>query len=403
MKYISLVVLLLFSVCASAKSVSLDIKAVKLPEAVSLLYSQVFDRPFMLSPELAKDERVLSFRITPDIDERAFVIRYFKNMNITISEKGGIDYIYSFTPVVQQPAMYPYVYKPLYRTVSYLSEIVRPQFSGEFNTIRSNTEASFPESSELKPETASDFLNREGDVLVYYGENKDIKRLEKLLPLIDVAGEEVVVSGYVFEVQTSEKDGSGILLAAKILSEKFKINVGSSSASPDNLISVRLGSVDAIFSVLKTDSRFSVVSAPRLRVQSGRSASFSVGADVPVLGSVSYRNNETPVQSVEYRSSGVLFNVKPVAMGQTIDLHIQQQLSNFVKTESGVNNSPTLIKRDVTTDVSMGDGDVIVIGGLAENKDSSAGSGWSLLGSRTSENTKTDIVVLLQVSKVRRN
>lgn len=77
--------------------------------------------------------------------------------------------------------------------------------------------------------------------------------------------DEVVVSGYVFEVQTSQSDGSGILLAAKILSDKFNISVGA--AGLDNFINIRTSSIDAIFNLLKTDSRFTVVSAPRLRVK----------------------------------------------------------------------------------------------------------------------------------------
>ena len=211
----------------------------------------------------------------------------------------------------------------------------------------------------------------------------------------------MIVSGYVFEVQTAQSDGSGILLAAKILSEKFNISIGSAN-NLDNVISIKTGSVDVVFSLLKTDSRFSVVSAPRLRVKNNASASFSVGADVPVLGNVTF-NNDTAVQSVDYRSSGVLFNVTPSIKSQTMDLKIQQQLSNFVTTETGVNNSPTLIKRDVTTEVSLADGDVILLGGLAEQKDSTAKSGWSFFGSKTKENSKNDIMVMLQVSKVDRS
>lgn len=41
----------------------------------------------------------------------------------------------------------------------------------------------------------------------------------------------------------------------------------------------------------------------------------------------------------------------------------------LVTTETGVNNSPTLIKRDVTTEVSLADGDIILLGGLAEPSD----------------------------------
>lgn len=247
---------------------------------------------------------------------------------------------------------------------------------------------------------ASNYINRTGDILVYYGTKEDIAILKTLVTSLDTMSDEVVVSGYVFEVQTSQSDGSGILLAAKILSDKFNISVGA--AGLDNFINIRTGSIDAIFNLLKTDSRFTVVSAPRLRVKNNASASFSVGSDVPVLGSVTVNNNTT-TQSVEYRSSGVLFNVTPSIKSRTMDLKIQQQLSNFVTTETGVNNSPTLIKRDVTTEVSLADGDIILLGGLAEQKDSKASSGWSFFGSRTSESNKTDIMVMLQVRKVDRS
>lgn len=41
----------------------------------------------------------------------------------------------------------------------------------------------------------------------------------------------------------------------------------------------------------------------------------------------------------------------------------------LMTTETGVNNSPTLIKLDVTTEVSLADGDIILLGGLAEQSD----------------------------------
>ncbi len=85
-----------------------------------------------------------------------------------------------------------------------------------------------------------------------------------------------------------------------------------------------------------------------------------------------------------------------------MDLKIQQQLSNFVTTETGVNNSPTLIKRDVTTEVSLADGDIILLGGLAEQKDSKASSGWSSSVPVPVKGNKTDIMVMLQVRKVDR-
>ena len=65
------------------------------------------------------------------------------------------------------------------------------------------------------------------------------------------------------------------------------------------------------------------------------------------------------------RSCGAIFRVKPTVTQDVIGLDIVQQLSNFAKTDTGVNNTPTLIKREVSTSVSLNDGDIIVLGGLA--------------------------------------
>ncbi|BHI52504.1 hypothetical protein JNE25005_47750 (plasmid) [Escherichia coli] len=52
-----------------------------------------------------------------------------------------------------------------------------------------------------------------------------------------------------------------------------------------------------------------------------------------------------------------------------IGLDIVQQLSNFAKTDTGVNNTPTLIKRGSVHVGELSDGDIIVLGGLAGEQD----------------------------------
>ncbi|ATI90061.1 type II secretion system protein GspD [Salmonella enterica] len=405
MKLITALLFLLIPGLALAKGVSLELNAVPLPQALNMIYVQVFDKPFMLDPELAKSDKLVTFRITPDIDERAFIKRYLGNMNITIYNKQGIDYVAPFTPKAYVPPQETFVYRPRFRSVAYLSDILAGQFTGQFNSQRN----SLP-SGQISPEaavagTASDFMNRTGDVLVYYGRKSEIKRLQTLLPLIDTASEEVIVAAYVFEVQTSERNGSGLALAAKLLSGKLNIQTGISGGF-DNFIRVNTGSLDALYELFRTDSRFHVVSSPRLRVKDGASATFSVGNEVPVLGQVSYADNR-PIQSIEYRSSGVILDVRPQIRTDNIDLVIKQQLSSFAKTDTGVNNSPTLIKREVNTEVSAADGDIILLGGLAETKVTNADTGFSFLPkgwftSSSDEKNKTDILVVLQAKKVSR-
>ncbi|MBL0910692.1 type II secretion system protein GspD, partial [Pectobacterium carotovorum] len=75
---------------------------------------------------------------------------------------------------------------------------------GSFNnsgTINSNN-------SPTSATGAASYINRSGDILVYYGTREDIEVLKTLVASLDTISEEVIVSGYVFEVQTAQSDGS---------------------------------------------------------------------------------------------------------------------------------------------------------------------------------------------------
>lgn len=200
-------------------------------------------------------------------------------------------------------------------------------------------------------------VSASGDKLVYYGTSEDIARIKSVLKSVDTPSREVVVTGYVFEVQDIAKEGSGINLLAKLLSGKLGINI-SYKQNYENFITVNAGNLDAMIELFRTDERFQVVSSPTLRVKSGSN-----------------------------------------------DLKINQQLSNFVKTDTGVNQSPTLIKCDIVTDVTLKSGDIVVLGGLAENKLTEGETGFSFLPKgfltgKSKSNTKTDIIILLQVKMI---
>lgn len=402
MLFFYVMILLLRS--AFADGVEFELNRVKLPDAINIIYTEIFKRPFMLSPELANDERLLTLRITKDINERQFIERYFSNMNIKIWEKNGIDYIAIYTP---KPVTVPteiFIYTPKFRSVNYLSDILSSQVSGSFNSqgTISNSSNNFI-NGQIDPNSASGNFSRSGDVLVYRGTKSDIKLVKQLLPKIDTVTDEILVTGYVVEVSTTRQEGNGLSFIANLFDNKLGIQVNSNyNPSTGNLITFSSGSFNALAELFNKDSHFKVISSPQLRVKNGSSASFSVGSDVPVLGSTTYQDGK-PIQSIEYRSSGVLFNISPEIRESTIDLTIQQQLSNFVKTETGINNSPTLIKRDVNTQVSIKNGEIVVLGGLAETKTGNNSTGFKLLPffkSSGRDDSKTDIVVVLYAEKV---
>ncbi|HDR1174459.1 TPA: type II secretion system protein GspD [Pasteurella multocida] len=363
----------MFSMSVLAQHIDFKLDSVPLHKAISMIYDEVLEKPYMLDPQLVDDKRLISFKVTKEQDFSAFLQRYFSNINIKIHTKNGVDYIQYVEPKVTKQS---FVYNPIHRDVTYLSEFL--QSDGQ--------------------------VFASGDKLVFYGTSSEIARAKSVLKSVDTVSKEVVVTGYVFEVQTTEKEGSGINLLAKLLSGKLGINIGIKQ-NFENFITVNAGNLDAMIELFRTDSRFHVVSSPTLRVKSGSRGNFSVGSDVPILGSVKYDKDGRAVQSIEYRSSGVIFEIVPTVKNGAIDLKIQQQLSNFVKTDTGVNNSPTLIKRDLVTDVTVKSGDVVVLGGLAQNKLTEGETGFSFLPKgfltgKSKSDEKTDIIVLLQVKQL---
>ncbi|UEC23928.1 type II secretion system protein GspD [Pasteurella canis] len=364
-----------FSSIIFAKNVDFKLDSVPLPKAIYMIYDEILERPYMLSPRLVQDTRLISFKVTEKDDFNQFIMRYFNNLNVKVYTKNGIDYLDYVEPAVTRQS---FVYTPVYRNAHYLADLLKYNVAGENNFS----------------------VTAAADKLVYYGTAEEIARVKSVLKSADTKGGEIVVTGYVFEVQTKENDGSGINLLAKLLSGKLGLSIGIKQ-NYENFITINAGNLDAMIELFKTDTRFQVVSSPTLRVKSGSVGNFSVGSDVPVLTSIVHKDGRD-IQSVEYRSSGVIFNIEPVVKKNAIDLKIQQQLSNFVKTETGVNNTPTLIKRDLVTDVSVKSGDIIVLGGLAQNKTNGTETGFSFLPDgwftgKSNSKEKTDIIILLQV------
>ena len=155
-----------------------------------------------------------------------------------------------------------------------------------------------------------------------------------------------MVKAVIYEVQTTKKEGSAIDLAFSILSGKFGLNLAGSADKASGAYAkfdTKGFTIDAVFSALSSDDRFKVMSSPRVRVRSGSSARFAVGDETPVLGSVSYDNNGNAVQSVSYKSSGVIFDFKPQVREAGVDLHLSQQLSTFIQTTTGANGTLSLV------------------------------------------------------------
>lgn len=402
---------------------SFDFDSIPLADLVRVVYIQAFPAvPYTVDPTTLQDRRPVSFRWhSGDGDFRAVFSAFLRGLGYELVTRGRLDVVRPLPPEVKGSAVEDssqevFVYKPRFRDGSQLIEMVAPLFSGRFTSQRSMNIAapsapavghgSEPASSgSVAAPSGSllDLANRKSDEVIFAGSPREVAALRKLFAQLDVDPGQVLVTGALYEVNTGSQHSSALQLAASILGDRFRFSLGAAQGS-GNYVSLGGSSVTAIMQALDTDSRFKVLSSPSLRVESGKTASLAVGDDVSVPGAIMYpTGGGAPVQSVDTRSAGVFFTISPVVRDAAISVKVNQQVSSFVTTATGFSNAPTLTKREMATSISLADGDVVVIAGLRQTKDSGAASSVPLLsffGSKIRDKSESEILLFLQLKKI---
>jgi Type II secretory pathway, component PulD len=389
----------LLSISASAQDFAFRLDHIRLNEFSRLVLSEVLHENYIFGPEFLADESDLTLEVSKlSKDDLLATLRVQLNARgFDLAKSKGL---YRITKSDSTEDKEFFFYRPKYRDVRYIVDLSTSlfphgRFSGQRAGIPSSATTVFPpnqpqqapqQPAQFQPPTDSgssafSLVDKDIDAFIFEAPARDVERLQKLLAQIDTPSPEVLVKAMVFEVSSTEKEGSAVGLAINLLSGKLGIRIGDLSKNLGNAVTVKTTDVEAVFSALSQDTRFKVVSSPSLRVRNGGSARFSSGADVPVLGSIQLDKNGNPIQSIDYRPSGVIFNLKPKIREGEVELTLTQQLSNFIPTTSGVNNSPTLIKRELSTNITAQPDEFIFLGGLEEEKASEDSSGLSFLPS----------------------
>ncbi|WP_442807954.1 type II secretion system protein GspD [Trinickia soli] len=385
----------------------IDLRFVPVAQVVDLIYGDVLNTPYVLSPDVLADDRPVSFRFDRSHgDLGAVVDDFLHSLGFQVTLRDGVAYVSKADRAAADRETF--VYAPMYRDADYLSRLLAPIVSdGRFTQNRAVAASEgAKESHDVPPSSAAGMVDQSADELVYVGKSSDVELLKRLLPQIDTPIGDVSVRAWVYEVTDTGQNNTAFELALSLLGGRVgaSLNVGSVGAG-DNAIRLSAGGLQAALSAFNSDSRFKVLTSPNLRVESGQSARLNVGESVPVVGSVSYPSSGgAPVQSVQYQDAGVIFQVKPTVKRDVIDLHLVEEISSFVNTTTGVNNSPTKQTRKVESSFGLSDGDVLLVGGLRQDESTRATSGLSFLprwmAGHSGSKRETEILLLLQVRKI---
>ena len=350
-----------------APRVNIDV-GMTVAQLVKTVYDDAVGTDYVLEPEVLEDKRRIGVRMF-DFRKKDSLPTLLNSLGYRLENRGGVDYV----SLIKKSDDYDFfVYRPKHKSAAEL----KTALSGLFGAT----------------------VGGGGDRLIFKTSVVEIEKIKSLLKRFDVRPREVVVRGKIFEVTTKKTDASSLSIVADVF-KKAGLAV-SNGAKLVNYLSFRDKRVNAYWSALNGDDRFKLLSEPSLRIKSNTTASLTVGNDVPTLGSVTYQDGQ-PVQSVTYRSSGIIFEITPEVLDGVINLSVRQELSNFAETTSGVNNSPTLVKREIKTNISATNAELIVLGGLIENKNTASTAGLSFLpaflSAKSNSNDKTEIILSLYV------
>jgi type II secretory pathway component GspD/PulD (secretin) len=237
-----------------------------------------------------------------------------------------------------------------------------------------------------------------GQQVLVTGTKANVAKMLALCRSIDTPTKSVDVSMSWVEVTSNSGSGRGISLAATVLGAKFGASLGVSD-SP-SVLSFKNTNFELVIDALNSDGRFKQISNSRVFGEDRTKIGLIVGDETPTLASTGSDNAGNRVQNIVYRPSGVIIDVLPKVLGNgKIRMELEAQISSFKATLTGVSGSPTQNKRQVRTTVGINDGDVVVIGGLADSQQTETSSRFAFLpptwSVKSRNSVQTDLVLIL--------
>ncbi len=230
------------------------------------------------------------------------------------------------------------------------------------------------------------------NAIIFLGTNEDWIRILPILQDLDKPAKQVLIEVTVAEITLSNKDERGIEWVLN------RVGLGGLSGRLGTLGTLGVGSAGitytlsnagearAILNAFISDSRATVLSTPRLMVRSGGNAGITVGNEVPTLTSQANSNqlqggnSGISVNQIQYRRTGISLNIQPVVYaGRRVDITISQEVSSSQPNNTSSIDSPIILNRNISTQLTLNDGQSILLGGLISNSQSGGESGVPIL------------------------
>lgn len=166
-----------------------------------------------------------------------------------------------------------------------------------------------------------------------------------------------------------------------------------------------------LINAAKTDANSNVLSTPSIMTLDNQPARILVGQEIPVTtGEALSENLDNSFRTVQRQDVGIQLSVKPqINAGGTITLTLKQVVSSVAATVA--DRDFVLNKRELETAVTVGDGQIVALGGLLDDNERRSlqkipGLGdipvlGELFKSRSRSHVKTNLMIFIRPTIVR--
>ncbi len=269
-------------------------------------------------------------------------------------------------------------------------------------------------------------VDRGSNTLIFTGAGENFGGIRNLLQSLDKPAKQALIEVTVAEVSLNDNSQLGVewLVNEAGLSGGRSATYGTlgglsiGSAGFNFRLLDNAGDARLVLNALSSTNRASILSSPRVVARNGETATIQVGQEVPIItsqqvastttaGTSGSSNPSTTVpQSIQYKNTGVILNVKPVIhSGDRVDLDISQEVSAAQATTTGVSTSPTFSTRKVQTKLTLKNGTTVLLGGLMSSNKSNGNAGvpflkdipglGQLFRNDTGKSDRTELIVLI--------
>lgn len=127
----------------------------------------------------------------------------------------------------------------------------------------------------------------------------------------------------------------------------------------------------AVLTALKKDTESNVLSFPSVVTLDNQEATLSVGQEIPITtGEAVGQNLDNAFRTVSREQVGIILEVTPqINDGGTVTMQIRQEISSVAGQIISTSTDLITNKREIKTTALVDDGDILVIGGLVDQKD----------------------------------